>query len=176
MRTITPRTSKPRLDFSPAVPGQSVLPVDDPVFSLNPRDSGFYEITGSRAALSAEGVIPAGTLWPQGKSVTRWKAGRFAYDLSRLSGKGATADAWRLRSSLADFKDVVALDIVRKTQDLRDAIYRQSPAAGAAFRESWARYEAAARDDRFQAFKALVVGSPPSRRGRKFNLIEGEIA
>ena len=66
----------------------TILPPDELIVEIQ-ETLGFAEYHGSRALLEAEGVIPAGTQWPQGYDEVRWRAGPMDYQLYRQRPAGA---------------------------------------------------------------------------------------
>lgn len=143
-----------------------------------PYGLDFSEYHGTRAQLEAEGVIPEGTVWPRPKASLQWESGKFAFWLRRIRPEGLKGrkelwvggDWWGLRWELTErYSPGDTLDIRRKAAELAAAVYRQS-ARGQA--ESYAKLKScceASADKRFQAFKALIPGLIPPKRGRKSN-------
>jgi len=146
----------------------------DLVIHMSP-EYGSCSYAGPRAALEAEGIIPAGTEWPTGFTSVEWEAGQFRFRLTRTRPEGAkgasklfvACDWWRLhwdKINDVSWEDRV---IARKAKELKDAVYSLSVSGR---RERYAqseRFYAAGRDQRFQAFKALIPGLVRPRRGRK---------
>lgn len=136
---------------------------------------GISEFHGTRAMIEGEGIIPAKTEWPQGYDNLYWQAGQFNYWLRRERPPGAKGsrrqfidcDWWFLRWELTEQPSYAAREIKRKTKELSDAIYRQSAIGRAENDEHWSRYWKAKEDDGFQAFKALIPGLVPPKRGRR---------
>lgn len=145
------------------------------VVILNPFDLCLSEFVGSRAMLEAEGIIPAGTKWPEAYSDLRWRDGEFDYWLKRkrpVVGKGprssfADCDWWVLRWELTNAPSVAEISIRLKQQALEKEIYRQSSAGQAEFSKRWNRYREATADERFQTFKALIPGIARPKRNRR---------
>lgn len=136
---------------------------------------GFAEFHGSRAMLEAEGIIPKCTDWPQGYNDLHWQAGEFDYWLRRRRPPGAkgqrrdfaAVDWFFLRWELTHQPSWAQREIDRKTQELKDTIYRRSPQGEAEWSAHWNRYQEATKDAAFQAFKAGIPGlTPPKRRGK----------
>jgi len=72
------------------------------------------EYQGTRAALEDEGVIPAGTKWPEGFDNLRWDDGKFRFWLRRERPEGAKGprkqfldiDWWMLRCDPRDAQHI----------------------------------------------------------------------
>lgn len=143
----------------------------EPSFILNPSGLDLCIMEGSRAMLEAEGLIPEGTNWPDGRGDVFWHAGPFRFWLRRrrpvgVKGPIKNVDWWRLRWMLADEADSSALIIRRKAKELADTA-RSLSAVGQAERLLRAnRIVAAKRDASFQQFK-VALGIPSSQRRRK---------
>jgi hypothetical protein len=146
----------------------------DLVIQMSP-EYGSCSYTGTRAALEAEGIIPAGTEWPIGFIDLEWDAGQFRFLLRRFRPDGAKGprkifaecDWWNLYWKKIDGISWEDRAIARKTKELKATVYWYSEHGQ---RERYAqseRFYAARRDQRFQAFKALIPGLVRSRRGRK---------
>lgn len=154
-------------------------PHDDLIVRLNPYDLGFSEFIGTRALLEAEGVIPAGTDWPQAYDDLRWQAGKFDYWLCRERPPGAkgarrafiTVDWFCLRITPSNQPSQAARDIARKALELKNTIYRNSPQGEAERSAQWGRYWASAKDKAFQKFKA-DCGIVERKRGRPRKNVE----
>lgn len=133
----------------------------------------FWEFEGSRAQLEAEGVIPAGTQWPEAARILRYEAGRFRYLLCRRRPDGmkgpmkvwTAGDWWSLRCELIDGPDLETLRIREKKRELAEAIYSQSPAGRREWDVHFQRYWKAHKDEAFQAFKAKFAPQR-EKRGR----------
>lgn len=134
---------------------------------------------GTRAALEAEGVIPTGTEWPEGFNETHWKDDKFSYWLRRERPAGPKGprkqflnlDWWMLRINPAQ-PQYSQMVIERKAKELAEAIYRQSAKGSAEIEERWERYWAAKKDEKFQAFKALIPGINRPKRGSRLKNTE----
>ena len=140
--------------------------------------SDIAEYQGTRAALEAEGVIPAGTKWPEGFDDLRWEDGRLRYCLHRQRPEGAKGprkqflgvDWWILRFDTLKNETIESIKtrtVKRKTKELADFVYSLSAKGEAESRKQWKRYLEAERDERFQEFKALIPGIIRPKRGRK---------
>lgn len=142
-------------------------------FWLN-ADTGTSHIYGTRAQLEAEGLIPAGTIFPA-RDRTEWTAGNNHFALyavrrpkAREMGREATAaDCWCLAVSPLDTGDAFAHTRRRRlAAKLKEVARLVEPFDEAAWYASYLRREAARKDTAFQAFKASVL---PQRNkpGRK---------
>lgn len=137
--------------------------------------SDIAEYQGTRAALEAEGVIPAGTKWPEGFSDLYWEDDRLRYWLRRKRPEGAKGqrkqflevDWWMLRFDPLKTESFEMRIIQRKSKELADTIYSQSAEGRAEHSKQWNCYWEAERDEKFQAFKALIPGIIRPKRGRK---------
>ncbi len=133
------------------------------------------EYQGTRTALEAEGVIPAGTKWPNGYDDLCWEDGKYRYWLSRRRPDGAKGprklfidvDWWRLRFDPLHAESFVARKLKRKTKELADFVYDLSDKGRAESYKDWITYCETTKDEKFQAFKALVPGLIQPKRGRK---------
>jgi hypothetical protein len=135
------------------------------------RDIAEYQ--GTRAALEAEGVIPAGTDWPEAFNDLHWDDGKFHYWLRRERPEGQKGprrqfigvDWWMLRCEPLYSKSIEAREVERKKKELAEYIHRNTPAGRAASDRQWGRYWESQKDKPFQAFKASC-GIAVRRRGR----------
>ena len=127
---------------------------------------GYWEFKGSRAQLEAEGVIPPGTEWPQGKQLLFWNQGRLRFWLARTRPEGvkgpvsvwASGDWWRLRCDIPDdIANPGGWRIQQKARELAQEIHAQTPAGRREWNERFSRYWAAHSDAAFQAFKATLL-------------------
>ena len=136
---------------------------------LSTASFGWWAYEGTRAQLEAEGVIPPGTQWPQGKRRAHWHAGGLRFWLSRTRPEGlkgpmsawVSGDWWLLRCEAPDEGNPTNWRIRNLEKALAHEIRESSPAAHEARKVQWSRYWAARKDDAFQAFKALTV---PARK------------
>ena len=139
---------------------------------------------GTRAQLEDEGVIPKGTEWPSGYDGCRWQSGKFNFWLRRERPPGAKGprrdfadvDWFSLRWGLTNPPSHAQRQIARKTQELKDTIYRSSQKGEAERYAQWSRYWETTKDAAFQYFKATIPGLVPPKRGRKANQQEGASA
>lgn len=141
---------------------------------ISPGAWAYCEYIGTRTQLEAEGVIPAGTEWPDGFFDIRWKASDLDFWLRRQRPEGVKGprrafldcDNWCLRMRKSDWNAFDG-DIERKAKDLRRMIYDQSPEGRAAFMTMIDLSLDADDDEKFQAFKALIPGLIPPPRKRR---------
>ncbi|MGK8202916.1 hypothetical protein ACRS8P_29160 [Burkholderia cenocepacia] len=133
--------------------------------------SGGASYIGTRAQIEAEGIVPSNTQWPDRFECIRWTDGDNEFWLRRDRPEGAKGprrdflkcDNWRLgilRRNWNPFDH----QIMRKTEELRKMIHRDSRAGRAAFGKFWDALQVARDDQKFQAFKALVPGLVPEPR------------
>jgi hypothetical protein len=145
------------------------------IVTIRPHNLDLMEYQGTRAQLEAEGVIPEGTVWPDGDRSSKWQAGPFDYDLRRKRPDGmkgpkklwVEGDWWVLRWEPTYLPPYAEREIKIKTKELADAIYRRSPKGEAEFNARWNRYWEAKQDQKFQAFIALIPGLVRPKRGRR---------
>jgi len=144
------------------------------VVILNPHNLGFSEFIGTRAMLEAEGIIPDGTKWPEGYNDLRWQDGKFNFWLRRQRPEGvkgprrdfAECDWWCVRWELTNRPSLGEHKILLKAQALKNEIYRQSAEGQAEWIKNWNRHNETTKDEKFQAFKALIPGLVRPKRGR----------
>ena len=129
------------------------------------RSFGFWEYEGTRAQLEAEGVIPPGTQWPQGKQPLFWNHGGLRYWLRRTRPEGVkgpmsvwtSGDWWFLRCDTPHDINCADWRIKQKARELAQEIHAQTPAGRREWNERFSRYWAAHSDAAFQAFKATLL-------------------
>ena len=129
------------------------------------RSFGFWEYEGTRAQLEAEGVIPPGTQWPQGKQPLFWNHGGLRYWLRRTRPEGVkgpmsvwtSGDWWFLRCDTPHDINCADWRIKQKARELEQEIHAQTPAGRREWNERFSRYWAAHSDAAFQAFKATLL-------------------
>jgi hypothetical protein len=146
----------------------------DLVIQMSP-EYGSCSYTGTRAALEAEGIIPAGTEWPTGFIDGEWDAGHFRFWLKRTRPDGAKGprkifaecDWWYLYWRKIDDISWEDRAIARKTKELKATAYWYSERGRRERCAQFERFYAARDDQRFQAFKARIPGLVRPRRGRK---------
>jgi len=137
--------------------------------------SNIAEYQGTRAALEAEGVIPAGAKWPKDFDDLDWEDDKCRYSLRRTRPEGVKGqhkqfldvDWWRLRCNPINAKPADVRSVERKAKELADIIYSQSGKGQAEWHEQWKRHWEAKKDEKFQAFKALIPGLVRPKRGRR---------
>lgn len=144
---------------------------------IRPYDLDFWEYEGSRAELESEGVIPAGTVWPDGAEGVSWDSGPLHYGLRRTRPAGMkgprklwlAGDWWVLRCEPRQnsAQDRAARQILQKRRELAAQIYRSTPEGRSAWDGYWSRVVASKMDAKFQAFKLLIPGWITPKRGRK---------
>lgn len=150
---------------------------------LNPYNQNLSEFVGSRAMLEGEGIIPNGTKWPEGYDAIYWQDERFCYCLCRQRPKGAkgprraflNCDWWCLRWELINKPCDEERNIMLKTQELKDALYKKSAKGQAEFDKRWKDYFESAKDEKFQEFKLLVPGLVRPPRSRPCKQAESSI-
>lgn len=155
-------------------PAASGIDISSEIIVCTPY-SDIAEYQGTRAALEAEGVIPAGTKWPEGFNTRSWNDDKFSYWLHRERPKGVNGprkqfldiDWWMFRCDPLNVKSVNARIVECKAKELADTIYRCSPQGEAAWFAQWDRYQQSTKDVAFQAFKALIPGLIQPKRGRR---------
>ena len=160
-------------------PAASGLDLSTEIIVCTPH-SDIAEYQGTRAALEAEGVIPAATKWPDGFDDLRWEDDKFCYWLRRERPEGIKGprkqfldfDWWMFRFHPRDAKPGDVRNVERKAKDLADAVYHQSAKGKAEWCVNWDRYCEAENDDKFQAFKALIPGINRPKRGRRPKNVE----
>ena len=124
--------------------------------------SDIAEYQGTRATLEAEGIIPAGTDWPEGYNDLYWQDSKFRYWLRRERPEGhkgprrefLSVDWWMFRCDPLEAESIGARTIKRKAKELADIIYRASAKGQAESNAHWRRYFNARDDKPFEAFKA----------------------
>lgn len=137
----------------------------------------FAHFEGTAAQLIAEGLIPDGFEWPHAAAEKFWEANGFKYWVKRKRPAGhkglkrtwLQVDNWFIRVKVVgrDHEWSTRRALQRKAEELRAEFHRLTPAGSREWHASWARYWAAQDDKAFQAFKALVPGLVPPKRGRK---------
>ena len=141
------------------------------------RRDEWAQYTGTAAQLQAEGLIPDGFEWPRAAAAKRWQAGGFDYWLNRRRPEGHKGpmrswldlDNWCVRVNVTgrDYHWRLRRGLERKAEALRADFHRHTAAGSRKWNADWTRYWQTVEDKRFQAFKALVPGLIPPKRGRK---------
>ncbi|MFZ6850075.1 hypothetical protein [Undibacterium sp. RuRC25W] len=132
------------------------------------------EYRGTRAMLEEEGVIPVDFRWPTAYDDLRWESGKFKYWLLRHRPDGAKGsrkdfvdcDWWHLRWNLINAPDFWQRRLAKMEKALSDEIYRCSDKGRAEFYIQYERLWEARKDEKFQAFKALIPSLVAPKRGR----------
>ena len=158
-----------------SAPARPITTPTELVVCLNPYNLDYCEYFGTRAMLEAEGILPENINWPEGFDGNRWDDGRFKYWLRRVRPEGIKGpkkaflgvDWWMLRWELLNGLSFAERALAQKRKELEDMLHRQSPAVMLESCAAEKRYWAARKDDKFQAFKALVPGLVRPRRDRK---------
>lgn len=140
-----------------------------------PLGCSFAEYQGTRATLEAEGVIPAGTKWPDAFNDLVWEDGTFEYWLRRKRPEGIkgprknflSVDWWMFRCDPIQRKSHETVAIEKKSKELADEIHRHSPKGKEEWNKQWFASLEAQRDDRFQDFIALIPGATKPKRSRR---------
>ncbi len=154
-------------DF-PALDPSTEIVVCTPSFDI-------AEYQGTRAALEAEGVIPAGTDWPKGFDTLYWGDAKFSYWLRRTRPEGHNGprkqfmhvDWWMLRCDPVNMPSHFVRTAKRIEKELADYVLRHSREGMAAWGRQFDRYLEAKKDEKFQAFKSLIPGIQRPKRGRR---------
>lgn len=132
---------------------------------------------GTAAQLIAEGLIPKGFEWPLAATDKEWEANGLKYRVRRTRPEGHKGpmrswlelDNWFVRISVVgrDYHWHTRRRLERKAQALAAEVYHHTPAGSREWSAKWNRYMEANRDKAFQAFKTLIPGLVPPKRGRK---------
>ena len=135
------------------------------------------EFEGSAAQLVAEGVIPDGFEWSSVAMPMHWEANGFDCWLRRTRPAGwkgsmksyREVDNWTIRISVTGRTqhDMRRLELERKAVELQAEFHQCTPTGRRESDAKWRRYWTACEDKTFQAFKALIPGLIPAKRGRK---------
>ncbi|MGQ7939155.1 hypothetical protein [Paraburkholderia sp. D1E] len=151
------------------------LALDELTIIIRPSGIAMAKYIGTRLQLETEGVIPAGTTWPNGFDSVSWKANGLEFHLVRVRPDGAKGprrafldcDNWCLRVERLDWNwpdEAIKVQAIK----LNRLLYAQTAEGRAAFHQNFAAYWAAKRDEKFQTFKALIPGLvPPPRKRRR---------
>lgn len=143
-------------------------------------DISIAEYQGTRATLESEGLIPAGTKWPEGFDDLRWEDGDFRYWLRRERPEGIKGprkqfldlDWWMVRCDPVKPRSWESRAIEQKTKALADEIYLQSAKGREERSQRLSAYWEARADNKFQAFKSLIPGINRPKRGRRTEAAE----
>lgn len=146
---------------------------------IRPHDVSICKYIGTRAQLEAEGIIPAGTTWPERNQKIRWRNGEILFCLSAMRRKAIAPnsedriyiDQWCLRMELYDgpsgFDDAIA----RKKKELQAMIYAGSAKGMAESEKRFRQYITAQDDKAFTAFKASIPGLAPRPRKKTIRTV-----
>jgi len=137
----------------------------------------FAQFEGTSAQLIAEGLIPEGFAWPRAAAYKHWKANGFDYRVCRTRPEGHKGpmrtwlemDNWSIRVNVTgrDHAWSTRRALERKAEELRAEYYRHTAEGSREWSANWDRYWKARQDKAFQAFKNLIPGLVPPKRGRK---------
>lgn len=136
---------------------------------------GWASYIGTRMQIESEGFRPPNDRWPDGFASIYWETDVNDFWLRRERPEGVKGprrsfldcDHWDLRVSRKNFgfTDYV---ILRKTEELREIVFNNSPAGKARFNRQWEQFVRAHDDRAFQQFKAgipaLVEAQAKGRR------------
>lgn len=155
----------------------------DLTIRIHPHGAVSCEYFGTRMQLESEGVIPAGTKWPDGFGCTQWEINGLEFWLWRSRPEGARGrrrdfidiDYWRLGWGVSGPYESDEVAIARKWRELAQMIHARSPEGRAESERAYRLYYAALQDERFQAFKALIPCLNPPPRKRRAKGLPGEV-
>lgn len=118
---------------------------------------------GTRAQLEAEGFIPDGTLWPEGKRCTRVDTATAWFCIYRIGGDATEPSKNTLYRvhHYSQKNDWRQRHFNKKLQEALDI----AAIGGAAWTEAKQKHIATSRDSAFQEFKNKLLGL--KKRGRK---------
>jgi len=159
-------TASTALRLVPAPVTTTEVVVEHPfTVCIRPHGCDFAEYQGSRAQLEAEGVIPAGTEWPEGQQSVSWEQGLLSFSLKRTRPEGMkgpmklwiAGDYWNLRWERKVMPGRAARAIAEKSMELAKVIYDESPEGRRAYSARFELYWAAYKDKAFQAFKNTII-------------------
>lgn len=132
----------------------------------------WWAMRGSRAQLEAEGVIPKGVIWPQGRAQRLWINDGRHYRLCRTRPEGlkgpmrlwANADHWEFTCTWYGAKSLDAWRLEEKRKALADELRRQSHEGRIERHCLDVRLREADQDAAFQALKAKLM---PAKAAKK---------
>ncbi|WP_157652796.1 hypothetical protein [Burkholderia ubonensis] len=163
------------------VPGSMLIVITDAQRAAEPvteremviewQKGYYFQYQGSRAQLEAEGIVPGGLEWPTGRNYATWRRGEQRFGLRRCKLPGAkqkvaeweSGDWWCVHVGKDHALDP---EVVEQIMKLRAMVHARTPQGKAELAEQWQRIDAAYRDEKFQAFKALIPGLAPVSRKR----------
>lgn len=132
------------------------------------------EYSGTRAQLEEEGIIPAETMWPEGRARSEWRRDGLKFALNRRLRPGtkgmklADSDFWCLRFQPAQSLHWSEIERKRRAKEHGEWAYRQSKEGTRRRREQRQAVQRAGSDTAFQAFLAKIPAlATPPRRSRK---------
>lgn len=117
---------------------------------------------GTRAQLEAEGFIPEGTLWPEGKKYTRVETATALFCIYRVGNDNTEPNAQTLYHvhHYSRKHDGRERKIAKKLREALDI----AAIGGEKWTAAYHKHCAARRDDAFQDFKSKLLGL--KKRGR----------
>lgn len=137
----------------------------------------WVQYEGTSAQLVEEGLIPSGFEWPKAATDKYWSANGFGFWLRRsrpFGHKGPMRswlemDNWFVRVEASDISHDLRIrrGLDRKMTALKAEFKRHTVEGRRAWSAEIDQRIAAESDRKFQAFKALIPGLVPVRRGRK---------
>ncbi|MCA8080864.1 hypothetical protein [Burkholderia cepacia] len=158
-------------DFTTRDEPQHSIDLGELTIEMRPYDMATAVYKGTRMQLEAEGIIPAGTKWPEGFANLYWEAGGIRFWLRRNRPEGAkgprraflNSDYWSLQTNVPglSWQDET---IQRKTKELAALIRAQTLEGQKERLGQLNRYKFACNDAKFQAFKALLPALVPAQR------------
>ncbi len=133
---------------------------------------GLAEYRGTRAAIEAEGVVPADIQWPKEYDLVRWESGPLRFLLQRHRPEGvkgsrrqlATVDWWHLRWEYQSYEQSNLLSLKRKEQRLRRDLYLCSNEGRREISEHVSRYLKAIDDEKYRSFKSRIPALAKRKR------------
>lgn len=140
------------------------------------------EYSGTRAQLEEEGIIPAETRWPEGRSRSEWRLDGLRFALGRRLRPGtkgmklSDSDFWCLRFQPAQSPHWSEIERKRRAKEHSEWVYRQSEEGSRRRREQRNAVQCAASDTAFQAFlsKIPALAAPPRRSRRPKVSVEAD--
>jgi hypothetical protein len=154
-----------------ATTGTQPLDIGELTIILRIRNFPIFLYIGTRMQLEAEGIIPHGTIWPDGFRKIQWAASNLLFELGRQRPKNTKGprrdfidcDNWQLRVKRPDWNwpDEHLRLTLKKAERLR---YQRSEEGRAESNRLCALYCAAQSDEKFQMFKALIPALTTPRR------------
>lgn len=147
------------------------LPATELRIEIDPMDLCFE---GTRAELEAEGLIPDGFEWPEGRECTYWQSNVQSFELMRHRPPGhrgtqrtwLECDWWFVRVRLLDGPGWKEIQIRQKKAEIAELEWKFSAAGERAIKAMYSRLDAAGADRDFQAFKARLPGLSNKRKGK----------